>query len=112
MTGAKHVYTNVPGAPFEIGTRVRVVQLVDETGNRAWRGRTGVVKYFDYACGCGQSFPDDPMIGVESARGKVEEFWKEELQLTSRRPVISSVASGHRKPSGHLSVANSYSHRV
>ena len=61
LTGAKHIYIDVPGgAPFKIGTTVRVVQLVDETGNRTWRGLTGVVKYFDYACGCGQSFPDGP----------------------------------------------------
>ena len=84
LTGPKHIYADVPGAPFKIGTPVRVVQLVDETGNRAWRGRTGTVKFFDYACGCGQSFPNDPMIGVESLRGKVEEFWKEELRILSR----------------------------
>src|SRR5882724_5888913 len=83
MARPRHIFADVPGAPFKIGAKVRVVQLVDETGNRAWRDRTGVVKYFDYDCGCGQSFPNDPMIGVESVRGKVEEFWKEELRLTA-----------------------------
>ena len=80
----KLIDTDVPGAPFKIGAPVRVVQLVDETGNRAWRGRTGTVKFFSYDCGCGQTYPDDPMIGVESPRGKIEEFWKEELQILSR----------------------------
>ena len=80
-TGAKHIHVDIPGAPYRISTPVRVVQLVDETGNRRWLGRIGVVKYFDYSCGCGQTYPDDPMIGVESCRGKVEQFWKEELRV-------------------------------
>jgi hypothetical protein len=84
LTQAKLIYTDVRGAPFKIGTPVRVVQLVDETGNRAWRGRAGTVKFFSYDCGCGQTYPGDPMIGVESPRGKIEEFWKEELRILSR----------------------------
>ena len=80
VTRTKHIYTDVPGAPYRIGTPVRVTQLVDETGNRKWLRRTGHVKYFDYFCGCGQTYPDDPMIGVEY-RGCTEEFWKEELKV-------------------------------
>jgi hypothetical protein len=84
MTKPRPILKDVPGAPFKIGTSVRVVRLADETGNRAWLGRTGTVKFFNYDCGCGQSYPDDPMIGVESPRGKIEEFWKEELRLVFR----------------------------
>jgi CarS bacterial SH3 domain len=84
LTEAKCIFANVVGAPIKIGARVKVVKLTDETANRSWLGRTGVVKFFSYDCGCGQSFPDDPMIGVESPRGKVEEFWKEELRHVSR----------------------------
>jgi hypothetical protein len=93
MTRPKLTTTDVRGAPFKIGTSVRVVQLTDETANRAWLGRTGTVKFFSYDCGCGQTYPSDPMIGVESARGKVEEFWKEELRPVSRR---HATLSAHR----------------
>jgi antirepressor CarS-like protein len=79
------IKTDVRGAPFKIGTSVRVVRLADETANRAWLGRTGSVKFFSYDCGCGQTYPSDPMIGVELPSGKVEEFWKEELRPVSRR---------------------------
>jgi hypothetical protein len=84
----RHIFTDVAGAPFRIGTFVRVVRLADETGSRTWLGRTGTIKYFDYACGCGQTFPSDPMIGVESSRGKAEEFWKEELRRVSPRRIM------------------------
>ncbi len=86
VTAPKHIHADVPGAPFKIGTLVRVVRLADETGDRAWLGRTGTVKFFDYACGCGQTFPNDPMIGVEY-RGRIEEFWKEELNAIFPRRV-------------------------
>jgi hypothetical protein len=84
LTKPRHILKDVRGAPFKIGTPVRVVRLADETANRAWLGRTGSVKFFSYDCGCGQSYPDDPMIGVELPSGKVEEFWKEELRPVSR----------------------------
>ncbi|MGD0060878.1 MAG: hypothetical protein ABSD58_15790 [Verrucomicrobiia bacterium] len=84
MNKPRLILKNVRGAPFKIGTSVRVIRLADETGNRTWLGRTGTVKFFSYDFGCGQSYPDGPMIGVESPRGKVEEFWKEELRTVSR----------------------------
>jgi hypothetical protein len=99
-TGAKHIHTDVLGAPYRIGTPVRVVQLVDETGNRRWLRRIGVVKYFDYYCGCGQTYPDDPMIGVESRRGNVEQFWKEELRLIPTRTARQRRFSKRRSPPG------------
>lgn len=51
----------------------------DETFNMDFLGQEGIVKYFDYDCGCGQSFPNDPMIGIEFPNGEREEYWKEEV---------------------------------
>ena len=75
-------YTNVPGAPFQLGDRVEITLLSkDDTFDKSLYGATGKVLYFEYDCGCGQSFPSDPMIGVCFFNGEVEEFWKEELKL-------------------------------
>jgi hypothetical protein len=69
----------VDGAPFRIGDVVGVLSSEDESFDPRYRGRIGTVRYFDYECGCGQSYPSDPMIGVSFARIRTEEFWKEEL---------------------------------
>lgn len=81
--GAKQgIYTDVAGAPFKIGDMVRVVLLADETAEEELLGREGTVLYFEYSCGCGQSFPDDPMIGIQFPE-RTAEFWKEELAVLS-----------------------------
>ena len=85
--GALHgIYHDLDGAPFRIGAAVRVVALTDETADDGFLGCQGAVLYFEYACGCGQTFPDDPMIGVRLDAGSAE-FWKEELAIVSGRPV-------------------------
>jgi hypothetical protein len=94
LTKPRQIFKDVRGAPFKIGTSVRVVRLADETGDRAWPGCTGTVKFLNYDCGCGQTYPSDPMIGVELPSGKVEEFWKEELC-----PVLRRVRSGKHSAS-------------
>ncbi|MFH0990175.1 MAG: Carotenogenesis protein CarS [bacterium] len=71
---------DVFGAPFRIGQRVRVVSIVDETGDERFLEGEGIVVYLEYECGCGQTFPEDPMIGVRFLN-VTEEFWKEELAL-------------------------------
>lgn len=63
----------------EVGDRVRVVGITDETGLQEYIGRDGEVDHLDYDCGCGQTYPGDPMIGVNFDNGDGEEFWKEEL---------------------------------
>ena len=63
----------------KIGQKVKVTALTDETADKNYLGKSGIVKYFDYDCGCGQSYPNDPMIGVRFEGGQVEEFWKEEI---------------------------------
>jgi hypothetical protein len=71
----------VRGAPFRIGDKVKVVRAADETFEKRFMRRVGVVEHLEYSCGCGQTYPDDPMIGVLFRSGEVEEFWKEELKL-------------------------------
>lgn len=69
----------VPGAPRQPGDLVRVVTILDSTADAALVGSVGRVVHLEYGCGCGQRYPDDPMIGVELAGGIVEEFWRDEL---------------------------------
>ena len=75
----------VEGAPFRPGQPVRVSSISDETAHRTFLGKSGRVAYLDYDCGCGQSYPYDPMIGVIFADGTAEEFWREELASRSPR---------------------------
>lgn len=89
------IYQDLDGAPFRIGDEVRVVQLADETADPKYLDHEGTVQYFEYACGCGQRFPNDPMIGVKFSR-KIDEFWKEELRLI-KRPRIRPVAKLSRR---------------
>lgn len=74
---------DVEGAPFKIGDLVTVLDNpnIDETFNYDFSGKRGAIEYFEYDCGCGQTFPDDPMIGVRFANKQIAEFWKDELQL-------------------------------
>jgi len=75
-------YFNVVGAPFKVGDQVEITLLPkDETFDMSFLGKIGVVLYFEYDCGCGQTFPNDPMIGVQFSDGRLEEFWKEEISL-------------------------------
>jgi hypothetical protein len=53
----------------------------DETFNTNSSNRVGEIIYFEYNCGCGQTFPNDPMIGVKFDNAEIEEFWEEELIL-------------------------------
>jgi len=75
---------DIKGAPYKIGDIVRVLNNPneDETFDKHLSGKFGLIEYFEYDCGCGQSFPEDLMIGVRFSNGKSEEFWKEELLLT------------------------------
>lgn len=76
------LYKNIIGAPFRIDDGVKIAATAnDETFDLRFCGEIGKVLYFEYDCGCGQSFPSDPMIGVCFSNGEVEEFWKEELEL-------------------------------
>lgn len=80
---AKPIFENVKGAPFRIGDLVKVIQIVDSTGNKKLVGKSGTVEFFEYSCGCGQTYPADPMIAVRIAKA-AHEFWKEELSLIWR----------------------------
>ena len=65
----------IEGAPFQVGNLVRVV-----VHNDPFIGLEGTVLYLDYDCGCGQRYPEDPLLGVLFTDGTQEEFWSEELQ--------------------------------
>jgi hypothetical protein len=74
----------VEGAPYQPGDPVRVVQAIDKYVHdmSKYVGRVGRVAYLEYTCGCGQHYPDDPMVGVEvEGDDEVTEFWREELSL-------------------------------
>jgi len=76
-----HVREDIEGAPYAIGQAVTIVFATDETFDQRFMGRTGVIVHYDYSCGCGQSFPRNPMIGVQFESGEIEEFWKEEMTI-------------------------------
>lgn len=76
------IYQDVDGAPFKIGDVVTVSSLSDDTADAELLGQQGLVLYFEYSCGCGQKFPNDPMIGVQFGE-RTAEFWKEELARAS-----------------------------
>lgn len=77
---AKPIRKDVKGAPFKIRMMVKVKELIDLTGDESLINLTGTVDHYEYSCGCGQTYPQDPMVGVRFPDGRVEEFWKEELQ--------------------------------
>jgi hypothetical protein len=77
--GANPLHFDVEGSPYRIGERIIIKGSEDETFDPVYLGRTGIVKYLEYGCGCGQSYPLDPMIGVEFDNGTTAEFWREEL---------------------------------
>lgn len=70
----------IEGAPFQKDEVVKIVGCCDETGYPEMVGRGGPVVHLDYDCGCGQSYPDNPMIGVRLEPGVVFELWAEELE--------------------------------
>lgn len=81
---------NIEGAPFSIGQRVKITTLVDietldylaippDEIEDTLIGQEGTLEHYDYDCGCGQIFPDQPMIGIRLADDTLIEFWPEEL---------------------------------
>ena len=85
MIGANPIRDHVPGSPFQVGQRVAVVQVVDKATEDLERfvGRSGDVEYLEYECGCGQTYPNDPMIAVRFESGESVEFWPEEVREAS-----------------------------
>lgn len=75
------IHERVDGAPIQVGTPVTVLSSNDPTFDQTCVGLDGAVTYLEYECGCGQTYPKDPMIGVLLQDGRVEEFWIEELAI-------------------------------
>ncbi|MCX6214301.1 hypothetical protein [Spirosoma sp.] len=74
---------DIEGAPYKIDTKVIILDnpSKDDTFDVEFIGKEGVIVFFEYDCGCGQTYPDDPMIGVEFNDGRVAEFWKDEILI-------------------------------
>jgi hypothetical protein len=68
---------------FAYGQVVKVVRGTDETFEKRFLNRKGIIVDFDYWSGCGQSFPGDPMIMVQFPDQSSTCFWSEELELLS-----------------------------
>ncbi|ODS32957.1 MAG: hypothetical protein SCARUB_01896 [Candidatus Scalindua rubra] len=83
LLNPNYTFKNIKGAPFKISDKVLVLDNPnnDNSFNNEFVGKKGHVFYFEYDCGCGQTFPSDPLIGVKFINKKVGEYWKEEIQL-------------------------------
>jgi hypothetical protein len=85
--GCRPIRQRVPGAPFQPCQHVTVVSSTEGDcpliGVSKYIGKFGTVVYLEYSCGCGQSYPNDPMIGVEFPDSSQQEFWAEELHPRS-----------------------------
>lgn len=88
VSGGNPITSSVPGSPYQPGDVVRVVAAVDKIIHDVSRlvGQRGTVVHLEYDCGCGQRFPDVPMVGVEFDDGALEEFWPEELSGMKTAP--------------------------
>ena len=77
----KYIKENIQDAPFKIGDIIKVKKQkrFDSTFEDKFEGWEGLVIFFEYNCGCGQSYPIDPMIGVRFLNGEIFEFWQEEI---------------------------------
>lgn len=78
------------GSPYQPDDLVVVAEVVDKDvcDLSEFVGRTGVVVHLEYECGCGQHYPDDPMVGVTFDDGQLVEFWKEELIVPGAKKVL------------------------
>lgn len=87
---ARPIQVFTPGAPYQPGDEVVVVASAEAKGSltdvSGYIGRGGKVEHLEYSCGCGQHYPDDPMIAVRFPEGDGQEFWKEELGERPCRP--------------------------
>jgi len=79
MAEAKPIYEKVECSPYQPKDKVVVLRFSDDTGNQEFIGKVGVVEYLEYSCGCGQSYPNDPMIGIRFSDGSLIECWSEEI---------------------------------
>jgi hypothetical protein len=71
----------IEGSFYQVGDSVKVVdQGADRWMIRAYIGSVGEVCDLDFASGCGESFPSDPLVIVRLVNGIVAGFWKEELE--------------------------------
>ncbi len=94
------VHEAVPGAPFQVGQRVRVVCMADDDSlDERFVGQLGVVAglvYDDVA-----QYPNDPMVLLDGGQLGTDVFFPEELRAEAEldperprhRPYRQSVLS-------------------
>jgi hypothetical protein len=80
-----------------MGQLVIVCGLADETADKCFLRKCGIVMYFNYDCGCGQTYPQDPMIGVRFQSGKTAEFWQEELKTHATHAALGARRRRNRR---------------
>jgi hypothetical protein len=85
--GCRPIRSHVEGSPYQPGQNVTVTSSAEGddplVGVTGFIGKSGVILYLEYSCGCGQRYPDEPMIGVKFPDSTMQEFWAEELCLDS-----------------------------
>lgn len=83
-----NIYEHVEGSPYQPGELVIITGAIDTFTYPedpktcepvSYLGLHGEVKHLEYECGCGQTYPEDPMIGVLLETGEEQEFWQGEL---------------------------------
>ncbi|RJP49886.1 MAG: hypothetical protein C4586_06720 [Anaerolineaceae bacterium] len=79
MAESKPIYEKVEHSPYQPKDKVVILGFSDETGDQEFIGEIGIVEYLEYSCGCGQSYPNDPMIGIKFFDGSLIECWSEEI---------------------------------
>jgi hypothetical protein len=79
MAETKPIYKIIECSPYQPKDIVVVLRFSDDTGDQEFIGKVGVVEYLEYSCGCGQSYPNDPMIGIKFPDGSLIECWPEEI---------------------------------
>lgn len=80
---ANPIRHHVNGSTYQPGMPVRIVDAIDRDVHDVseFIGLRGVVEYLEYECGCGQHYPEDPMVGILFHDGRRQEFWREEVAL-------------------------------
>lgn len=79
MAKSNPIFEKVECSPYQPKDNVIVLRFSDDTGIQEFVGKVGVVEYLEYSCECGQSYPNDPMIGIKFPDGSLIECWSEEI---------------------------------
>ncbi len=81
---ARRSRSEIPGSPYQPGQRVKVVGPnapgdIDQDMCAPYLQCEGTVRELRYGMGCGDRYPNDPMIFVQLDDGRNYDFWHNEL---------------------------------